>query len=59
MSDHESPRDVLRTTTLRFPAAQYDRLREIAQANHRTVSQEMRAIIAQHIADNADVQAAA
>ncbi len=50
--------DEMRVTTLRFPVVQYQRLREIARDNHRTVSQEMRAVIAQHIADT-DERAAA
>jgi len=51
MSRQQPDLDELRVTTLRFPASQYERLREIAEANHRTVSQEMRSLIAQAIAE--------
>jgi predicted DNA-binding protein len=60
MTGHQHDLDELRVTTLRFPVVHYDRLREIATANHRTVSQEMRAMIERHIAwhDSQDQAAA-
>lgn len=60
MTGHASDTDdELQTTTVRLQRSQYDRLREIAESNHRTVSQEMRAVFARHIADHDEPKAAA
>ena len=44
----------LRRTSLVARGDHLDRLREIAEANHRTLSQELRALIAQRIAEMGD-----
>jgi hypothetical protein len=44
----------LRRTSLVAPADDLDRLREIAESEHRTLSQELRRLIAERVEDDRD-----
>lgn len=51
MKGRQEDTATMRVTTLRFPVDQYERLKLIAKANQRTVSQEMRFLIDRRIAE--------
>ena len=44
---------------MRLTVALHDRLREVAQAEHRTISQELRRLVERHLADVEELRDAA
>jgi hypothetical protein len=52
MPQHKAQNDgVMRLLNFRVEAAMIDRFREVAEADHRTVSQELRRLMEQRIAE--------
>ena len=51
MQEHKRPDNDIATTSIRWPRSLVDQLREAAEAEHRTLSAEMRRLAEQRVSE--------